>query len=214
MKQLLAPNPTAAENAPKPTRRLDLLREGDEQAWTDAFQQLWPIILKAAGHPSSALTPSEAEEVANDALALLVLRVELVSTMDQLKALAVTIARRRAISVARAKSAAKRGLVPGAHDASREQDSSDEMSVDTPLREVELAEMTLLLKEALDCLDPEIQRLLRGKISEELSYQELSLRYEMPLGTVCTKVARGLRRVRKKLESSPNLLKELRGYLR
>src|SRR4051812_45405908 len=92
--------------------QLALLQAGDETAWTISFRELWPVALKAARHPAAGLTTGEAEEVANEALAQLVSAAQQVATVEQLKALAATIAHRRAISVARAKSASKRGPVP------------------------------------------------------------------------------------------------------
>lgn len=198
-------------------QRLALLGAGDEQAWTVAFRELWPVVLRAARHPAAGLTAGEAEEVASEALAQLVSRVSQVATFEQLTALAATIAHRRAISAARAKSAIKRG--PGSLSRS---DGGVEHSVvqdiaapaADALSEVELAEMALLLREALNGLEPTARSLLEDKLVAGFSYQELGVKYRMPLGTVCAKVARSLQRIRKRLDESPGLTKELRGFLR
>ena len=193
---------------------LDRLRMGEEQAWTTVFRQLWPIAVKAARRPTTCLTAAEAEEVASESLALLVRQVGMVATVDELKALAATIAHRRAISLARAKSAAKRGPATSVYSRSGLPGGEAIAEHDEAMGDVELAEMTLLLRQALDGLDPTTQRLLREKTGDGLSYQELSAKYQMPLGTVCAKVARSLQQIRKRLETTPALMKELRNFLR
>lgn len=192
------------------------MRVGDEEAWASVFRQLWPIVLRAAQHPAACLTTGEAEEIASEALALLVPRAQTVGSLDEMKALAATIAHRRAISLARAKSAAKRGRPAWDWDLDRNAGASYRQAVehDDTISDLELAEMALLLRQALDGLDPLTQRLLREKTADGLSYQELSEKYRMPLGTVCAKIARSLHQIRKRLALAPRLMKELRNFLR
>src|SRR6266516_5359078 len=87
---------------------IDALKIGDEQAWTRAFHDLWPLALRAARHPELFLTLEEAQDAASEALVQVVEQIEHVQIYDQVKALAVTIAYRRAVSLARRNSAAKR----------------------------------------------------------------------------------------------------------
>jgi RNA polymerase sigma factor (sigma-70 family) len=196
---------------------LALLQQADEEAWADAFRLLWPVVLRAARLPAACLTAGEAEEVASEALSQLVRRVETVASMDELKALAATIAHRRAISTARAKSAAKRGLnlqtldALGCHALASHDSSAAAPGV---LSDLELSEMALLLRQALDGLDTQTRALLRAKIVDGLSYQQLSAEYQMPLGTVCAKVSRALKQIRRRLAESPVLMKELTSFLR
>src|SRR6266481_9848428 len=89
-------------------RHLGALKLGDEQAWSLAFHDLWPLALRAAQHPELVLTLEEAQDAASEALVQLVEQIERVQTYEEVKALAVTIAYRRAVSLARRKSAAKR----------------------------------------------------------------------------------------------------------
>ena len=74
--------------------------------------------------------------------------------------------------------------------------------------------LVVLLKEALGALDEETRTLLKAKIGLGFSYDELSRKHQMPVGTLCAKVARGLRKVRNALQGSPALLKELEAFLR
>jgi RNA polymerase sigma factor (sigma-70 family) len=214
-----APSPVTnlpIQTAPAPTApgELELLRLGDEEAWASVFRQLWPIVLRAAQHPAACLTAGEAEEIASEALALLVPRAKTVGSLDELKALAATIAHRRAISLARAKSAAKRAPAAWVLERNGGSPGGQVVKQDDTISDLELAEMALLLRQALDGLDPLTQRLLREKTADGLSYQELSEKYRMPLGTVCAKIARSLHQIRKRLELAPRLMKELRNFLR
>ena len=170
----------------------------------------------AARHPSACLTESESEEAASEALAQLVSQIALVRTIEELKALAATIAFRRAISLARRKSAAKRGTALLSLDDDLVQD--EKLMASHPLgngwSDVEAAEMALLLQQALSGLDRDTRTLLEEKLLSGSTYEELSARHRIPLGTACAKVARGLKKVRQRLENFPALAKELRAFLR
>ena len=74
--------------------------------------------------------------------------------------------------------------------------------------------MVLLLQQALSELDAETHALLEEKHVLGATYEELSAKHGIPLGTACAKVARGLRKVRLRLENFPALAKELRAFLR
>lgn len=197
---------------------LDLraLAAGNEQAWTRAFQSLWPIALNAARHPSVCLNACEAEEAANEALAQLVSRAGKVSSIDELKALTAAIALRKAVSLARRNSALKRGHALQSELASGEGETLASVAAgpDDVGLDIDRAEMILLLNRALNGVDEETRLLLEEKIVQGYSYEELAARYSKPLGTVCAKVARGLAKLRRMLAESPDLRKELRGFLR
>jgi len=195
---------------------IEALKSGDEQSWTRAFHDLWPLALRAAQHPELFLTLEEAQDAASEALVQLVEQIERVQTYEQVKALAVTIAYRRAVSLARRKSAAKRQpKIPTGGLSEQEWDAreiSDSMS--SRLTDQEIRELVVLLKEALAELDEETRTVLKEKIGHGLSYEELSRKHQMPVGTLCAKVARGLRKVRHALQGLPALVKELEAFLR
>lgn len=195
---------------------IDELKIGDEQAWSWAFDDLWPLALRAAQHPEVVLTLEEAQDAASEALVQVVEQIDHVQTYEEVKALTVTIAYRRAVSLARRKSAAKRQpKIPSRDLAERDwgaREISDSMS--SRLTDQEIRELVLLLKEALAALDEETRTLLKEKIGQGLSYEELSLKHQMPVGTLCAKVGRGLRKVRHALQGLPALVKELEEFLR
>ena len=189
---------------------LDALKAGHNAAWEQVCQSLWSVALKAAQHPEACLLPYEAEDAASEAIVELVSRIQSIQSLDELKPLIITIAVRRAISLARKKSALKRRC--GANDFAMLAD----VVAAAPGRstDIEREEMARLIRQALSVLDDETRLVLLAKIGQELTYQEISEKHGMPLGTVCTKVARGLKKIRAQLEGSPRLLKELTQYLR
>ena len=188
---------------------LNALKAGNAEAWNSAFYHLWPIALRVAHHPEACLVPWEREEVASDAILELIEHFDAVASIDQAKALLTTITYRRAISFARRKFAAKRTR-PKDYEAQ----THDEMADNHHLSDIERVELTVLMKRALDVLEPQTRQLLLEKIQQQSTYEEISARHGVPLGTVCTKVARGLKRIRDELQATPLLLKELRQYLR
>jgi RNA polymerase sigma factor (sigma-70 family) len=195
---------------------IDALKLGDEQAWSLAFHDLWPLALRAAQHPELVLTLEEAQDAASEALVQLVDQIERVRTYEEVKALTVTIAYRRAVSLARRKSAAKRQpKTPSGDPAEQDCDAMEVPdSMSSRLTDQEIRELVVLLKQALEALDEETRTLLKEKIGHGLSYEELSRKHQMPVGTLCAKVARGLRKVRNALQGLPALVKELEEFLR
>jgi DNA-directed RNA polymerase specialized sigma24 family protein len=63
-------------------------------------------------------------------------------------------------------------------------------------------------------LDANARLLLMQKIGHQLTYREISLLHDIPIGTVCTKVARALVKIQAALQRSPTLVKEMRSFLR
>lgn len=187
---------------------LDLraLKAGELPAWRAAWPSFWAIALQSARHPRAGLLSWEAEDVASDAMEELIARIDATSSIQQAKALLSTIATRRAIDLARHKSAKKRRLpMPGENDIYA---PGGEMS------ELERAEMVLLVDGALESLDAQAKLLLIEKIGQQSTYREISHRHGLPIGTVCTKVARALAKVRAALQQSSAQVKEMRSFLR
>jgi RNA polymerase sigma-70 factor, ECF subfamily len=189
---------------------LSLLRGCDDAAWKQAWRCLWPMALRAANHPEACLATWEAEDVANEAIVEVIGQIDSISSLDEVKALVITIAFRRAIDLSRRKFSRKRR-------APEELEQEANGSVSSPLREiseVEFRELTLLVRRALDVLEPQSRMLLLEKMGDDLTYQEISDRHGIPIGTVCSKIYRSLKLVQASLKEAPLLLKELRQYLR
>jgi RNA polymerase sigma-70 factor (ECF subfamily) len=197
---------------------MQALKSGSEVAWDEAFRRLYPCAFAAARHPSAALSPSDAEDVAIEALSQLAARIAEVKRFEELQALTVTIAVRRAISLQRKRYAEKRG---GNQTSSLDQikeitDGQFEVADKGigGLTEADLQELVQLLNQVMQGMDPLTKDLIHGNLLEGLTYKELAEKHAIPIGTVGVNLARGLARVRARLSQSPGLLKEVRLFLR
>lgn len=197
---------------------LTALRRGDDIAWEEAFRRLYPSAFAAARHPLAALTPSEAEDIAIEALTLLLPKVNQINEFDELRPLVITIASRKAISEKRRQLADKRG---GGEITSLDAMQDDENLRFEPAEKLtshlncaDLRELSQLLDAALSSLESRHADLLRDFLVYHLSYKELAGKYKMPIGSVGVNMARSLDKVRTHLKASPKLSKELAAYLR
>jgi len=197
---------------------LAALQRGDEEAWDEAFRRLYPAAFAAARHPLASLTPSEAEDVAIEALTLLLPKVKQVAGFDELRLLVITIASRKAISEKRRQLAGKRG---GGDLTSLDAMQDDETirfepaeQLLTHLNSTDLRELSQLLDAALSGLEPRQADLLRDFLMHHLSYRELSEKYRMPVGSIGVSLARSLDKIRAQLRTMPKLWKDLAAYLR
>jgi RNA polymerase sigma factor (sigma-70 family) len=197
---------------------LAALCAGDNDAWDEAFLRLYPSAFAAARHPLASLTPTEAEDVAIEALTLLLPKVKQVAEFDELRPLVITIAARKAISEKRRQLADKRG---GGDVTSLDALQDDEAVRFEPAEQLagrlsvpDLRELSRLLDAALSGLEPRQAELLRDFLVQHLAYKELAEKYRMPIGSVGVSLARGLDKVRARLQTAPKLWKELAAYLR
>jgi RNA polymerase sigma factor (sigma-70 family) len=197
---------------------LAALKRGDDEAWEEAFRRLYPSAFAAARHPLAALTPTEAEDVAVEALTLLLPKVNHVAEFDELRLLVVTISSRKAISEKRRQLADKRG---GGDITSLDALQNDENIRFEPaeqaasrLTPADLRELSRLLAAALAGLEPRQADLVRDFLIHHLPYKELAQKYRMPIGSVGVNLARSLDKIRGHLRAMPRLWKELAAYLR
>ena len=197
---------------------LSALQRGDDEAWEEAFRRLYPSAFAAARHPLASLTPTESEDVAVEALTLLLPKVKQVAEFDELRLLVVTIASRKAISEKRRQLADKRG---GGDITSLEALQDDENIRFEPAEQLasnlsvtDLKELSLLLHAALEGLEPRQAELVRDFLVHHLPYKELAQKYRMPIGSVGVNLARSLDKIRAHLRTTPKLWKELAAYLR
>jgi RNA polymerase sigma factor (sigma-70 family) len=194
------------------------LKRGDREAWDEAFRQLYPAAFAAARHPLAALTPTEAEDVAIDALTLLLPKIREVDAFQELRLLVITIASRKAISEKRRQLAEKRG---GGDLTSLDALQDNETIRFEPAEQLasrltttDLRDLSRLLDEALATLEPRQADLVRDFLVHHLPYKDLAQKYQMPIGSVGVSLARSLEKIRSRLQSTPKLWKELAAYLR
>jgi RNA polymerase sigma factor (sigma-70 family) len=197
---------------------LTALRQGDDDAWEEAFRRLYPSAYAGARHPLAALTPSEAEDIAIEALTLLLPKVDKIESFDELRPLVVTIASRKAISEKRRQLADKRG---GGDVTSLDALQDDETIRFEPAEQLagrltapDLRDLSRLLDTALAALEPRQADLLKDFLIHHSSYKELAEKYRMPMGSIGVNLARSLDKIRTHLQATPKLWKELNAYLR
>jgi RNA polymerase sigma factor (sigma-70 family) len=197
---------------------LTALQRGDQDAWDEAFRRLYPAAFAAARHPLASLTPTEAEDIAIEALTLLLPKIMQVAAFDELRLLVTTIASRKAISEKRRQLADKRG---GGDVTSLDALQDDEAIHFEPaerllyhLNSIDLRELSQLLDTALSGLKPRQADLVRDFLIHHVPYKELAEKYRMPIGSVGVSLARSLDKIRGQLQAMPKLSKELSAYLR
>jgi RNA polymerase sigma factor (sigma-70 family) len=197
---------------------LTALQRGDQDAWDEAFRRLYPAAFAAARHPLASLTPTEAEDIAIEALTLLLPKIMQVAAFDELRLLVTTIASRKAISEKRRQLADKRG---GGDVTSLDALQDDETIHFEPaerllsqLNSTDLRELSRLLDTALSGLEPRQANLVRDFLIHHVPYKQLAGKYRMPIGSVGVSLARSLDKIRAQLQAMPRLSKELSAYLR
>jgi RNA polymerase sigma factor (sigma-70 family) len=157
----------------------------EEAAWREAFARLWPVALCAAGHVLKQR--GDAEDAAADALADLAERTELPDSWAALEAYTAVIARRRAISLVRKRTAAKRG-------------SGETLSLDFIAEEpaVEtVADASLDLSTLLAQLDPERRRIVEEHFLDGRTSEEIGSRLQLNPATVRSHLLRSVQKLRR-----------------
>jgi RNA polymerase sigma factor (sigma-70 family) len=194
------------------------LKRGDREAWDEAFRRLYAPAFAAARHPLASLTPTEAEDVAIEALTLLLPKVREVDGFDELRLLVITIASRKAISEKRRQLADKRGGGDlTSLDALRDNETirfEPAEQLASHLTTTDLRDLSQLLDQALAALEPRQADLVRDFLMHHLPYKDLAQKYKMPIGSVGVSLARSLDKIRLRLQATPKLWKELAAYLR
>jgi RNA polymerase sigma factor (sigma-70 family) len=196
---------------------LRALQQGDEAAWDEAFRWLWPTVFAVAQLKLQPFLPHEIEDAAIESLEQLVEKVREVKSVEELKPLAASIAHHRAVSLLRERIAQKRGagktesLDAPDDDGGTKHDPPAEQS---PLAELNQAELAGLLAELQRGLKPEFRAALDDFFLRRLNYEQIAAKHGLAVGTVGVYLKRGLEAVRQAGARHPELLKELEGFLR
>jgi RNA polymerase sigma factor (sigma-70 family) len=199
------------------TPNLKALQRGEEAAWDEAFRWLWPAAFGAAQIKLQPWLPGDVEDVVIEALEELVEKVRQISTVEELRPLAASIAHHRAVSRLREFFAAKRGA--GKTESLDTAQAGDEGKVDPPdgvsaLAGVEQMELAALLQELQAEVKPDQRAILNDFFLQGLSYEQIAKKRGVAVGTVGVYLKRGLEAMRKLGERHPRLLKELEAFLR
>lgn len=200
-------------NAPN----LRALRQGDADAWDEAFRWLWPTAFAVAQLKLQPYLPEDIEDVAIEALEELVEKVRQIKAVEELKPLAASIAHNLAVSHLRERFAAKRGTAATESLEARQEAGADDAgpsTEDSPLADLAQTELAGLLGELQTQLKPEQRTILNDFFILGLSYEELATKHNVATGSVGVYLKRGLEAMRKQGVRHPKLLKELEAHLR
>ena len=137
--------------------------------------------------------PSEAEEALQDVYLAVWRRAAI---FDSTRASPITwlvaIARNRAIDRIRANKAGRRGVIEGSFGG-----MEDSHSFPTQMEGMERLDADRRLELCLDSLDDDTRRAIRTAFFDGLTYGELAAREGVPLGTMKSRIRRGLLSLRK-----------------
>lgn len=171
--------------APFPSDFHSRLLARDDRAWRQAFKQLWPVALCAAGYVLK--THSDAEDAAATALSELAESKTLPDNWPALEAYVAVIARRRAISLLRKRTAAKRG-------------AGEVISLDSIEHEpaaTTVAEAALDLSSLLAQLDADKRRIVEEHFIDGRTSEEIGSRLQLNPATVRSHLFRSVQKLRR-----------------
>jgi RNA polymerase sigma factor (sigma-70 family) len=178
---------------------LQTLQQGDAEAWDEAFRWLWPVVLAVAQLKLQPYCPSEAEDVAIEALEELVPKVGEVKTVEELRPLAASIAHHRSVSLLRERFAKKRGAgKTESLEAVQAQGGEDcpGPADDSPLSGLEQKELAQRISQSLAELKPPLGEVLSDFFLNNLRYEEIARKHRLAVGSVGVYLQRGLAALR------------------
>lgn len=175
---------------------------GDERCWEQLYRRYHPLVRAVTSWSKWRFTPSEAEDCAQDVF------VELARVLGgfrgeaSLATFLTRLARNRCISYIRRKTALKRGREVVGYCLEERKGSEEPMALavdPTPQPDAILLaqdEGETILR-FLRTLSPDCQTILGLRYFEDLAYDEICRRLELPIGTVCSRIKRCLDRLRR-----------------
>jgi RNA polymerase sigma factor (sigma-70 family) len=179
---------------------LRALQQGDEAAWDAAFGWLWPTVFAVAQLKLQPFLPDEVEDMAIEALEILVDKVCSVKSVEELKPLAASIAHHRAVSLLRERFAQKRGagktesLDAPVDDGETKHELA---SGNSPLADLEQKELAQRLGQSLTELKPPQGEILSDFFLQGLRYEEIAKKRGVAVGSVGVYLKRGLEAMRR-----------------
>ncbi len=179
---------------------LGALKTGDAGAWDEAFAWLWPAVFAVAKLRLQPYLPNEVEDVAIESLEQLVAKVPNVKSVEELRPLAASIAHHRAVSLLRERFAKKRGEgKTDSLDAQRDGGviQNELPSSDSPLEDLEQAELAERLGKSLTELKPPMGEILSDFFICGLRYEEIANKHGVAIGSVGVYLKRGLQVMRR-----------------
>lgn len=176
------------------------LKTGDASAWDEVFAWLWPGVFAVAKLKLQPYLPNEVEDVAIESIEQVVEKIQGVKSVEELKPLAASIAHHRAVSLLRERFAKKRGEgKTGSLDAQTQGGviRNELPSSDSPLEDLEQAELAQRLGKSLAELKPPMGEILSDFFLQGLRYEEIANKRGVAVGSVGVYLKRGLQAMRR-----------------
>jgi RNA polymerase sigma factor (sigma-70 family) len=200
---------------------LNALRNGKDDAWEQAFEWLWPTVVAVSDATLRAYFPEDVEDIAIEALEIVTKKINVITEVQDLKALSASIAHNLAVSHLRERFTEKRGAGQTrsleALEANREAmvEQQNDAKPRSPLEELGAAELMHLLQTfQKELKSAEGAAIFNDFFLNQLSYKEIAKKHKVPIGTVGVVLKRGLEALRKLVDNKSSPGRELRDYLR
>ena len=193
------------------TPLLRRLADSEVDAWEEVFRRTYPSAFEAARLRLGDVLRSECEDVAVEALVRVSAKIGELKSEDELKPLAVAIARNIATDKLRKRFAEKRGSnkvesLDALIDADDHR-SAGFVKTDI-LDELAVKELGELLAELSCEVKKEYRTVLRDYYLIELSHKEIAEKRRIAVGSVGVYIQRGLSALRSAISRRPTLEKE------
>ncbi len=173
-----------------PTPLVGAARTGDQHAWSQLVARYAGLVTTIARR--QGLTPAESADVAQTTWLQLFLHIDTLSSPRGLASWLATTARRESYAVRRRRARELPVDEMDRHDRPAEVDEHDAL-----LDRLEQSHRSEALHRAMDHLSDRERALLELLLVEEpLSYQEISARLDMPIGSIGPVRQRALTRLR------------------
>ena len=187
------------------------LKNGDPTAWEEAWRYLWPTAHGAVHQLLHAQFPEEIDDVAIESIEAMISMLDKIRSTAEMRPLLASIAYRRACS-------RKRYLRAKCRDKNQNfnLDTAKNIPEETnsALGQLDQKELAALLTNLGNELNPQTRVVLEDFFFNRLNYNELAKKHQIPLGTVGTRIHRGLSGIREILEKNPKLMEEIEAFLR
>lgn len=177
---------------------------GDELAWRMLYERYHGPVSRAVAWAGWSFSRSEQEELVQDVFLELVKVLPAFRFQSSLATFVTQIARNRCISLLRSRSALKRGGREESLDPL--EDGGAPLYGDRPpepLSEIISREEEDLLRRTFENLSLQCREILALRYYEEKSYEEISRKLSLPLGTTCSRLKRCVTAFRRAYERLP-----------
>ena len=177
------------------------LKQGKKSAWKLFYGSYRPLVLKTVSWQGWSFSRSEVEDIVQEIFLAFYQGIKSFKEKSSLSTYLGKLARNICISRLRKKTARKRRPEIMLREPEKQVDPVDE----NPLPEEQhiLKFRIQQLYQGIAGLSLKCRNLISLRYFEDLSYQEISKKLSLPLGTVCSQLSRCLLKLKQILEQNP-----------